>query len=480
VRVFDLGGMAEAPFADGRGNVMLGGRYSYSAAAFSLLSPGLDIGYWDYQARVHYDITPDDRLSVLAMGAFDYLSQTTDGVEQSLYDVNFHRLDARYDRKFGANRRLRLATTWGRDRSLAADPTATGDVASRGAYDIIALSLRGRAEYSDRLSEGVELRAGADAIFDTSDVALPNRSGTTEFPRFPSRDAKAFGARGDVVFDVGSFLKVVPGVRFDVYRTDGTTVPAIEPRLSARFRVSENVELFHDFGIAHQLPSYIVPIPGFQPELGNGLQRAVQLSSGVGTKWPAGITTTFTLFQNAIFNSTDRLSIAGLRSAEPGIAEDARSLGRTIGAELLIKRDLTRRLGGFIAYTLSRSTRSLGYAHIPAWIDRTHVLNFALGYDLGRHWRLGARVLFYTGVPARVAYVEAAESPPRTPPFYRIDWRLEKRWNLGERRHVSLVFEFLNTTLSREVTRSSCSAFSCKEEIFGPISVPSIGVESMF
>jgi hypothetical protein len=478
LRVFDLGGMAEAPFAEGRGNVMIGGRYSYSAAAFSIFSPDLDVGYWDYQARVHYDVTPDDRVSVLALGALDYLSEKQNGVDRSLYDVTFHRIDARYDRRFGATRRLRLAATLGRDESLAIDPTGSNPTAG-APVEVRARSLATRAEYVDRMSDGIELRAATDAIIDTSEVEHLT-SGSNGLPYFPPRDGKTFGARSDVVLDLGPFVKVVPGVRVDVYRTQGKTVPAVEPRISARFRVSDSVELFHDFGVAHQLPSFIVSVSGYQPELGNGLQRSVQLSSGVGTKWPGGIATTLSLFQNVLFNGTDRLAIAGLRTANASIAEDARSLGRTIGAELLVKRDLTRRLAGFLAYTLSRSTRSVGDAAGPAWIDRTHVLNFALGYDLGRHWRAGARVVFYTGAPARVVYPEAAENPPRSPPFYRIDWRLEKRWPFDGQRYISLVFEFFNTTLSREVMRSSCAAYACKNEVFGPVSVPSIGVESMF
>jgi hypothetical protein len=337
-----------------------------------------------------------------------------------------------------------------------------------------------RAEYVDRWSDGVELRAGIDALLDMSDVNVENGSGSSQIPVFPSRDAKTFGARSDVVLDLGPFVKVVPGVRFDVYRTQGKTVPAVEPRISARFRVTDSVELFHDFGVAHQLPSYIVPVSGFQPELGNGLQQSVQMSSGVVTKWPGGVTATMSLFQNVLFNGTDRLSIATLRSTDSSIPDDARSMGRTIGAELLVKRDLTRRLGGFFAYTLSRSTRALGVAKVPSAVDRTHVLNFALGYDLGRNWRAGARVVFYTGIPAQVAYIAAAVNPPRTPPFYRVDWRLEKRWPFDGQRYISLVFEFLNTTLRREVTRSSCAAYACKDELFGPVSVPSIGVESVF
>ena len=259
VRVFDAGGVVEAPFANGRGNVMVGGRYSYSAAASSIFSPGLDIGYWDCQVRAAYDVTPDDRFSVLAFGALDFASEEDLGVTRPICDVSFHRTDVRYDHRFSATRRLRLAAATGRERTLAID---RGGVANGSNFDITARPYGARAEHVDRLAENVELRAGADVISEKSASAPASSS------------------------------------------------IAVSPR----------------------------------------------------------------------------------RSVTP-----------------------TRR------------------------------------------------------------------SPPRElAPFYRIDWQLEKRWPFGEHRYLSLIFEFLNTTLSREVLRASCTAIYCTEDVFGPVSVPSIGVEAAF
>jgi hypothetical protein len=497
VRAFDTSAMVEAPFAEGRGNVMLGGRYSYTAAVFSLLSPGYDLGYWDYQGRASYDVTPDDRVSVLALGAYDFASQKVDGIARTVYDVTFHRLDARYDRRLSSTGHLRLATTLGSDRSVVTTDTSGSSDGTLGHEPVVIVhskTLGGRAEYTNRLSKVAELRAGADVVFTQNEPQNFTSNETGELPSFAPHDETNFGARADLVLDFDDVVSVVPGARFDVYhvvntgpdfRAEGTTtLPAVEPRVSARFRVGDAVTIFHDFGLAHQMPSYVVTLPGFQPTLGAGLQRALQMSSGVKTKWPGSITTTVTVFQNALFNSTDQLSLAAFQQGRAGgasvVAPDARSLGRTVGVELSVKRDLTRRLGGFVAYTLARSVRSVGLAEGPSATDRTHVLNFAVGYDLGRNWRAGVRALFYTGIPARTAYLAAAASPPRTSPFYRFDWRVEKRWPFGDERYISLVFEFLNATLSTEVARLSCSAFYCKEERLGPVSAPSIGVEAAF
>ena len=147
----------------------------------------------------------------------------------------------------------------------------------------------------------------------------------------------------------------------------------------------------------------------------------------------------------------------------------------------MLRRSLSRDFGGFVSYTLSRSLRSSGQLQGPAMTDRTHVLNVAASYNLGRNWRLGGRWLFYSGIPVQVAYLEAAKTPPRTPPFWRIDFKLQKRWIVAPPNvWWGVVFEVLNTTLNKESLSGSCNAYRCAYESIGPVTVPSIGAEGAF
>jgi hypothetical protein len=94
---------------------------------------------------------------------------------------------------------------------------------------------------------------------------------------------------------------------------------------------------------------------------------------------------------------------------------------------------------------------------------------------------MGLRVAFYTGIPADVAYLEAATNPPRTSAFHRFDVRAEKRWQLGSNgAYWSLVLEALNATLNAEALSKSCNAYVCREREVGPIAIPSLGVEASF
>jgi len=121
VRLVDAGALAEAPFANGRGHALVGGRCSYTAALVSLLAPGLFLDYRDYQARIAYDLSPRDRITLLALGAYDVAGQVKNdgGIErrQVFFASEFHRFDIRYDHSLGEHGRVRMATTLGLDRT---------------------------------------------------------------------------------------------------------------------------------------------------------------------------------------------------------------------------------------------------------------------------------------------------------------------------------------------------------------------------
>jgi hypothetical protein len=155
-----------------------------------------------------------------------------------------------------------------------------------------------------------------------------------------------------------------------------------------------------------------------------------------------------------------------------------RANGTAYGLELFLKRKLTRRFGGFLSYTLSRSTRTANGQSFVAAFDRTHVVNAAVAYDLGRNWRAGTRVTFYTGLPKAPDPTDPGST--RLAPFFRLDLRLEKRWPLGPRAWVSFVAECMNATLSKESVGTSCTLSGCQDEKVGPVTIPSLGVEGGF
>ena len=530
VRLFDAGALLDVPFADGRGEVLVGGRYSYTGLILSLFSPTTVLDYWDYQARVGYDLTKRDRISVFGFGASDFLgTKQPDGTTTTVFGAQFHRVDVRYDHKLNADGMIRTAVMGGMD--------LTEFSAGNGINPHLRDRLVGtRTELTYRLSPTALLRAGTDAQIDTYDVVLPadlppSQASIASF--FPTRTDLTVGMRADLVLKATRGFEITPGLRMDYYSSEGATAIGIDPRLSARTAINQHARVLTAMGLAHQPPSFVIPVPGFQPGgLRGGLQTAVQESIGLEFDLGGSTTATATVFHNGFFNLSDALSVqqptvsgcapgtfpddslAGERGTQPtggggtcgtprfpagtvgpdrsggggqaagsagststAQAFETRANGEAYGLELFLKRKLTNRVGGFLSYTLSRSTRRANGQDFIASFDRTHVLNAALAFDMGRNWRAGVRVTFYTGLPKAP---DPTSDSTRLDPFFRLDLRLEKKWILGKGWWISAVAEWLNATLSKESVGTSCTLNGCQETKIGPITIPSLGVEGGF
>lgn len=230
----------------------------------------------------------------------------------------------------------------------------------------------------------------------------------------------------------------------------------------------------HGLGIAHQMPSFPLVVPGGTPTLKGGLQRAVQHSAGLEYAMTSTIQTTVTAFQHLFFQFTDA------RSLPVSYQELVRSDGRAYGIETLLRKHFSERWSGLFSYTLSRSERSREiYSGVAAW-DRTHVFNGALSFAPDPSWRLGIRGIFYTGIPGTAPL---RTSPlPRTTPFWRIDLRAEKAWFWQDQVSLRLVLEILNTTLNSEMLTLNCQneGEPCREEFLGPVTVPNLGLVANF
>lgn len=478
VRLFDAGALAETGFAGDRGSVLLGARYSYTAALLSILVPEVELDYRDYQARVSYELSNTDRLTLFGFGAYDLLAETEGNRREIIFGTEFYRLDLRHEHELERGR-LTSNVTLGFDQT---------HVASQGNVRTRSVDVQSVLRHS--LGDKAQGRLGLDVEFDNYDSVRPEYYDPDDptldsfAELYPARNDVAAGMFADVAFEVDDRIEVTPGVRVDGYRSGDDSAVAVEPRIAARFAISDRFRIVHAHGIAHQPPAFVIPVPGLEPAgLDGGLQSSYQASAGTEFDFDAETSVSATLFHNAFFDMTDAIGTGGNESDGDILLQ--RSLGRAIGFELFLRRRLARKLGGFLSYTLSRSTRSLGRESFPSNFDRTHVFNAAMGYDLGRNWRVGGRIVFYTGTPIQLNLGDSSgegpegasnvrprsESPDRSDPFFRLDARLEKRWRLGTRSFISFVIEVMNATLSKE---------SFGDEEIGPVTVPSLGVEAGF
>ena len=121
------------------------------------------------------------------------------------------------------------------------------------------------------------------------------------------------------------------------------------------------------------------------------------------------------------------------------------STTRNYGLELLIRKPLTRRLYGWVAYTLMRSDITIeprGDAPggtFPADFDQRHNLAVVASYKLPRNWQIGGRFRLVSGSPytpvlGSLQYdgsfipIDGEVNSARFPPFHQLDLRVDRRW----------------------------------------------------
>jgi hypothetical protein len=476
LRLFDAGAYVEAPFAEGRGSVGVGGRYSYTAAIVSLAAPKLTIDYRDYNARASYRLSDRWRATAFAFGAFDYASQVENGRENVAFASEFHRLDLRLDRRGEDGATSRIAATFGFDRTRLEG--------TRFAQDMIA-GVRGRHRWVAQ--RDFELELGADLLVDSYSGDLPNpyavsREDYAQAEAFFSpRTETASGVWTSATLRPRAGWNITGTVRGDVFTSDGKIGIGPSPRISTRVPVVPKVAFLAALGIAPQPPAFAIPTPavGYRG-LPGGLSYAYQKSAGVEIALPLRFTLRTIGFHHTYLKLRDFAEDA-LHPDEPQPAPGAPT--QAFGLEALLSRKLSERFAAFVSSTLSRSqlgSTPLQSARVSSF-DRTYVVQIGGVADFGRGWRASTRFLTYGGWPLESG---KPNTPPseRLPGLVRLDLRIEKRWTFQKERWLALVLEGLNVTGSRDVTGKNCLALpgaspSCVEKTFGPLIVPSLGLE---
>lgn len=464
VRLFDAGAFAESPFADGRGYAMLGGRYSYTGLILSLASDNQRLDYWDYQALAGYRLGRRDELSVFAFGSYDYAG-SGDGLQAG---AEFHRADLRYDHDFSDRASLRLALSGGSDRSRSQQGFLRNDV----------FAARAQFTYS---GEDVAARAGMDLNVDSYAMAVNPAINEPEVYEdlFPPRTDILGGAYLDFVLFRRGPVRVIPGIRADVYSSGGATAVGVDPRMTAEYDITPKLRATHSLGVAHQAPSFVPNVPGAQVAgLRGGLQENLQAATTYELTLPWKLSLSLGGYLNVTEDLSDPIGTSQTLSVDE-TTPDLRVLGRSFGIEVFLERPLTRRIGGVFSYTFSQTLRSTELISTISGYDRPHVMNLALNFDLGSHWQAAAKTVVASGVPGRRTTLDGfVFDGSRSAPLIRVDLKISKRWYPSEHFNWGAHLEVLNATYAGSVSRRACGIRGCEDTGTAPIVIPSIGVDA--
>jgi len=470
IRALDSGAIVTSPLPDGRGSIALAGRYSYTGYLVSRFSPDYSLGYWDYQLRADHTAGPG-RVVLLAFGSGDQLSRK----DESGTDANtsVHRVRIAWDGALTGGR-LIASGALGTDHTLInLQQIMTTPL---GVRSYLAAP---RVEYSHGLARTLELHVGVDAEIQTfapqSDVAAIDLQDIAR-----RRKSYSVGLFAAVNLQLAESLLIVPGLRSDVFWEEGRAEFALQPRLDIAWRPWRNLWIKAAAGYFAQMPSLPVSVPGYEGfGLSSiGIQKTRQGSLGIETPVAGLFSGTATLF-------LQRGQLSDLRTIfdvdpQKGILELRQS--RSYGLELMLKRDFTHRLNGWISYTVSRSDRLVGDFGpvVPSDWDQRHIASILANYRLPRNWTVGGRIHYNTGRPYPVpnVYAETVEYY-RLASFLQLDVRVEKRFILTNYL-LDAYLELDNATMSQQPDGIDRNTDGSLKRTGFRIILPSVGVRALF
>jgi hypothetical protein len=468
-RLYDAGAMVSAPLAGGA--VAAAARYSYTGELISLLDQHIILNYWDYQLRADRRVGPV-QLTVFAFGSGDRFSNSPSNWTKEL-DLGFHRVSLRAAVPLGGGM-LQGSVVLGTDHSRA--PVV--DV-----YPIIvdSKSVAPRLSYDQTLGP-VHLAVGFDghlaryAPVVLGGAVLPADS-DWDFAR--SRDATLLAGYLSATVNAPQWLTITPELRLDSYSEGGARAHDLGPRLTVSVAVNDETKVRATGGHFTQLPSLPLEIPGME-SFGLsllGLQTSWQGSLGVETSHFAAVDLSITGFVHHDW-LTDLRSVSAL-SPDP-LADDflARREAVAYGVELLARRALTKRLHGWISYTLSKSMRDYGGGAVgPTDWDQRHILNLVAGYRVGRY-ELGGRIHFNTGRPIFIQD-PAGDQYKRLSPYTQLDLRVDRPIYYN-RFTLDLYAELVNATLDSQGYTYTRDPNNQLQEKSYRIILPSLGLRAEF
>jgi TonB family protein len=462
-----------------RTHVAIGARKSYLDSVLSAVTSE-DVGdyvpiprYWDGQARLSFDLAPHETIEVGGLASSDHIDHTLLNPLPALSThqtstVDFQRFYVRYE-KHTADGAVITAVPWfGFDSSSLVNVFGTTPTDVKNDSTVFGL----RADWHGALFDHVRGDVGLDAevvlstLHRSGSIGAPPREGDLYVFGEPPPSQVSDDDWKTTIATLGAFaeadaslfddkLHLVPGIRFEPYVTATNRVeptsggqPAIgfsreeaviEPRISIRYAVTDRILVKAAFGSYHQAP---------QPE---------ELSASFGTPTLV-LSTAQHYLVGSSFQLTEALSVdtTAFLSESQGLvvrsqeqnpydahALDQTGIGRSYGAQFLLRQQQVGRFFGWISYTIMRSQRkdapSLDWRLFD--YDQTHVFTALGSYDLGNGFEVGARFRYATGYPRtpvighyQDAYYEPIFGPQnsiRIPPFYAFDVRLAKDFKIG-------------------------------------------------
>jgi len=460
VNAFDSGFLVEGPI--GKGSFAVAGRRSYIDFLLTNVIPddsGINFTvaprYFDYQVLFDYPVSGGE-LSVRTFGSSDKLKLVLSGandddeaeedlrnaIETSQY---FSRVDLVYRKTLGE---------WDFLVTPSYRPFIT-EISIGGILDLDVRTdaITTRTEISRQISKRLRWRVGSEinaSLFEIDVTAPPFGGGLNESDAL-RRTVEGLIFRGALystaTWGIGPKQRLVlyPGVRAEYFAANGQV--AVDPRLRGIYKLTEEAALKAAVGLYSQGIQQPVQLDSAFGNPRLGVQRSFHTSLGFAYDLPWDSFIELTGFYKELWNLVSP-STELVERPDGGLGPENYAntgTGRIYGLELLLRKNLSDNLFGWVSYTLSRSTRidAPGSDRELFNFDQTHILTIIASYKFPRGWQFGARFRLVSGNPSTPISdgvydaqsglffpIEGPINGDRLPAFHQLDLRLDKTWVL--------------------------------------------------
>ena len=512
VSVLDAGATLDGPIAN-RGSFRIAARRSYIDVILPLVTRVIGASnsltlvprYWDYFARADVDLTESIKFTLSLHGSDDVLSFDAAQPPFSLpstfqLHTNLQRINPRlsFDLSDVVTLDVSPIISW-----LINDGETPTDFS-----DLHTFTVGVRTELQHHLGPNRRFSIGVDMVHDNNEFVtqLPATVASRTFPGTRGGPVSAVvntngvlpilqtGVYAEGLFRIES-LRLSPGARLEHAEFANHALTTADPRLSARFELTPDIQLKAATGIYHRLPlaNQVSPLTG-NPDL--LYERDIQ--SEIGLEW--SFDTAHSLDIQGYYKHLDNLTISTgavqptfnggypLRFSNSG-------QGQSTGLEVLLKRKMSHGVMGWISYSLSLSQRrNNADQDWSVYVrDQTHNLNVLVSWELPWRFRVGGRFRYVTGYPTQniVGAVFDADSGgytpksssalARLPPFIQLDLRADKEFGDPNVFTILVFIDVQNVTNRQNAEYYSYSTdYSQRYAYPGLPILPSVGVEARF
>lgn len=499
-------GFIEGPLAGGKGSYVAAARRSYFdliiQPVFEANADPEDVKFsvfpqfYDYQARVDYDLVTDATVKVFAFGADDIIALSARPnprePEVDAFSVHpyFHVAGTGLRNKWGklSNSAQLYVEVFGQDLEIGKGNFLRFSSLTPGVTDDASYRFNKR----NTLNFGVQIKN--DLLTFKSRFPEPPKTGQTDFTfsDAPLVDLERkftllrTGLYVDDMIYVTDEWMIDPGVRVDIYNQD-RTYQYVDPRFLTRYEVTKRLTLKGAVGRYSQFPTEqqldkTFGTPSLEPI------HSTHYVAGVEYK----ITESDAIDVQSYYKSLDNLVFSYATGDKYRNTQD----GEAYGFEVFLRHYQTQRFFGWLSYAYSKSFRRFpdDGKWVVAGFDQPHIINAVGSYKLTNRWETGLKWRLSSGNPNtpyedhiyiadKSIYVPipGERNSERLPTTHRLDARIEYSYPFPTWT-MRFYLEVLNVyASSNPVDYNDNYDYTDREPIaLLPIPVPLLGVRAEF